>query len=124
MPDKQATLNPLSPTENLQAKGLYRQAVVWCSQACKDSLKLEARRPFAVESDGLLFTEKDGVTVQTMTSLSDISCPGSSCFPPGKHSPWHVDPLTCFLWPSRSREQPCTHINSKHLLGKKPPVYR
>lgn len=31
--------------------------------------------------------------------------------------PWCANPLTCFLWPNRSREEPCTCINAKHPLS-------
>lgn len=50
--------NPLSPSDNLLAKGFYKQAMFWCSQAREESFKPEARRPFAVQSNASLFSWK------------------------------------------------------------------
>lgn len=48
-------IGPLSPTDNSLAKG-YKQVLVWCSQACEESFKPEARRPPAAHSNALLFS--------------------------------------------------------------------
>lgn len=100
--DKPPT-DPLSPSDNFLAKG-YKQVLVRCSQACEESFQPEARRPFSAHSNALLFSWEGWRHNLDTSSSQWCFLPQLQVLPP------------CFLWPSRSREEPGIHINSKHPL--------